>query len=150
MSRFDLTPLFRTSVGFDRVSRLMDAAMELERDTVRYPPYNIVKTGDHDYAITLAMAGFSEDDIDLMLENRVLTVKAQQAQSDDEDVTYLHRGIAARAFERRFTLAEHIRVVNARLDRGLLHIELRQEVPEALKPRRIEVSSGPRDVLAAK
>lgn len=149
MTRFDLSPLFRTSVGFDRVSRMMDAAMELERQTVQYPPYNIAKTGEHDYRITLAVAGFSRDDLDITLEDRVLTVKSTRHDEEEEGVVYLHRGIAGRSFERRFTLADHIQVADAQLADGLLHITLERVIPEALKPRRIEIGDSETKQIAA-
>ena len=149
MTRYDLSPLFRTSVGFDRVSHLMDAALESERNAVRYPPYNIAKTGDDDYRITLAVAGFSREELELSVEDRALTVRSVPTAAEEEGVTYLHRGIAARQFERRFTLAEHIRVTGADLDNGLLHIQLHREIPEQLKPRRIHIGTTA-DALAAK
>ncbi|TNE85678.1 MAG: Hsp20 family protein [Deltaproteobacteria bacterium] len=148
MARFDLTPLFRTSVGFDRVSHVMNTAMELERQAAQYPPYNITKTGENDYRITLAVAGFSRDDLDITLEDRVLTVKASRTEEEDENVVYLHRGIAGRSFERRFTLADHIAVVDADLVDGLLHVQLQRVIPEALKPRRIEIGTREEAVAA--
>lgn len=149
MSSFDLTPLFRTSVGFDRMSRMMDAALTMERAALRYPPYNIAKTGDDGYRISLAVAGFSNDDLEITVEDRVLTVKSAGAQEEaDDNVVFLHRGIAKRSFERRFNLAEHILVEDATLDNGLLHVELRRVVPEALKPRRIAIGRAAEAVAA--
>lgn len=137
MQTYDLSPLFRHSVGFDRMNRLLQAASSVQ-DKV-YPPYNILRTGDDAYRITIAVAGFDEADLEIVLHQNVLTVKGAGRPLEDESVTYLHRGIAERAFERRFTLADHIQVVGARSDKGLLHIDLRKEVPEELKPRTIQI-----------
>lgn len=141
MRTLDLSPLFRASVGFDNLSRILDNVTRIDEAQVAYPPYNIVKSGADDYRITFAVAGFSESDIDVQVENNILTVKGKSA-AEGEGVEYLHRGIAGRSFERRFDLAAHIRPVGARMENGLLHIELKREIPEALKPRRIEVSAG--------
>ncbi|MBL8628323.1 MAG: Hsp20 family protein [Rhodospirillaceae bacterium] len=141
MRTFDLSPLFRATVGFDNLSRVFDTVTRLDEAQVSYPPYNIAKNGADDYRITFAVAGFAESDIDVQVENNTLTVKGKTG-SDTEAVTYLHRGIAGRSFERRFELADHIQVVGARMENGLLHIELKREIPEALKPRRIQVSAG--------
>ena len=140
MTSYDLTPLFRSSVGFDRMSRLLDAAMKIDDSSTSYPPYNIVQTADDTYGITLAVAGFAEDELEVVSENNVLTVKGKRKA--DEGVRYLHRGIAGRGFERRFQLADHIRVTGASMHHGLLSIVLVREIPEALKPRRIEISQG--------
>ena len=146
MPHYDLTPLFRTSVGFDRMTRLMDAAMQVE--SKGYPPYNIAKTGDHDYQISLAVAGFSDDDLHIESKENTLTVTGRRAD-DTVRVEYLHRGIAGRGFERRFQLADHIRVVGATLEHGLLHISLVREIPDALKPRTISISTTSAAVLDA-
>jgi len=148
MRNFDLTPLFRSSVGFDRLSRMLDSVTQTD-ETAGYPPYNIVKTGDDAYRIEMAVAGFGEDDLEIVANENTLTVKGT-ARRDDEDVNYLHRGIAGRAFERRFQLADYIKVDGAKLVNGLLHIELVREVPEALKPRRIEIAGGASKRLEAK
>ena len=135
----DLTPLFRSSVGFDRVGQMLDSAFNSEAPT--YPPYNIEKLADDEYRVTMAVAGFGNGDIDITQTNNSLVVKGEQGKTDDEE-TYLHRGIATRAFERRFDLAEHVNVSKADLVNGLLVIDLRREVPEALKPRKIEIAAG--------
>ncbi len=140
MRTYDLTPLFRTSVGFDRMSRLLDSALQLESTTKGYPPYNIVKHGENRYRITLAVAGFSERDLNIETHEGRLKVTGE-TQAEEEGVEYLHRGIAGRRFERIFQLADHIHVVGARLENGLLHIELERVIPEALKPRRIPIGN---------
>jgi molecular chaperone IbpA len=150
MRTYDLTPLFRTSIGFDRMSRLFDAAMQLESNAKSYPPYNIVRSDENAYRITLAVAGFTEDDLDIVVQNNTLTVTGRsEAEAADDNVEFLHRGIASRAFERRFQLADHIEVSDARLDNGLLHVELVREVPEALKPRSIAIQRGMAKAIAA-
>ncbi|MGB0571524.1 MAG: Hsp20 family protein [Alphaproteobacteria bacterium] len=135
----DLTPLFRSSVGFDRVGQMLDSAFNSEAPS--YPPYNIKKLGDDEYRVTMAIAGFGSDDIDITQTNNCLVVKGEQAKAEGEE-TFLHRGIATRAFERRFDLAEHVNVTGADLVNGLLVIDLKREVPEALKPRKIEITAG--------
>ena len=141
MRNFDLTPLYRATVGFDRMADLMDRALNADPSASTYPPYNIEKTGDDAYRITLAVAGFSADELSVEVREGALIVTARKPE-DDEARTFLHRGIATRAFERKFTLAEHIRVNGADYRDGLLHIDLVREVPEALKPRRIAISNG--------
>jgi molecular chaperone IbpA len=141
MRAFDLSPLFRASVGFDHLARVFDSVNRLDDSHFAYPPYNIVKSGDDAYRITFAVAGFSEQDLDVQVENNTLTVKGKTA-ADTETATYLHRGIAGRAFERKIQLADHIQVSGARLENGLLHVELKREIPEALKPRKITVAGG--------
>jgi len=148
MHTFDLTPLFRTSVGFDRYSRLMDAALTIEQSTKKYPPYNIVKQGENDYSITLAVAGFSESDLEITTQENSLLISGK-VDSDDAGVEYLHRGIAGRSFERRFQLADHIKVVGAKLENGLLHVEMVREVPERLKPRTIAIRTAEAQALSA-
>ena len=138
MRTFDFSPLFRSTVGFDRMPQLMEAAMKGADQSDGYPPYNIEKQGDDKYRISLAVAGFGPSDIDITAKENTLVVQGK-LNSDDDGQTSLHRGIAGRAFERSFQLAEHIRVVGADLENGLLHIDLEREVPEALKPRRIEI-----------
>ena len=140
MRSFDLTPLFRTTVGFDRLNRMLEEASQGFEGAAGYPPYNIEKLDDDSYRITMAVAGFGEDDIEVTATGDVLVV-AGRIQGEDADHGYLHRGIATRAFERRFQLAEHIRVVGAGMENGLLHVSLAREVPEALKPRRIEIGT---------
>jgi molecular chaperone IbpA len=141
MRSFDLSPLFRASVGFDNLARVFDNVTRLDDAHFAYPPYNIVKTDGDNYRITFAVAGFSPEEIDVQVENNTLTVKGRPKQEGTDSV-YLHRGIAGRAFERRFELADHIQVKDARLENGLLHIELKREVPEALKPRKINIAAS--------
>ena len=140
MRTYDLTPLFRTSIGFDRMSRLMDAAMKLEDSAKGYPPYNIAKKGEDTYRITLAVAGFSESDLQITAHENTLTISGKN-NAEEDDLRYLHRGIAGRAFERRFQLADHVKVRGAKLENGLLHIEMEREIPEALKPRNIAIQT---------
>jgi molecular chaperone IbpA len=149
MRTFDLSPLFRASVGFDNLARVLDSVTRLDDAHFAYPPYNIVKSDQDSYRITFAVAGFGPEEIDVQVENNTLTVKGRPVQEQTETV-YLHRGIAGRAFERRFELADHIQVAGARLENGLLHIDMKREVPEALKPRKIQVSTGgkPQQVLS--
>lgn len=142
MRSFDLSPLFRSTVGFDRLSRLMDAATRLDDSAPSYPPYNIERTGDDTYRITMAVAGFGESDLAIKTQDNQLVISGKLAKEDDE-ASYLHRGIAGRAFERRFTLADHIRVSGASLVNGLLHVELLREVPEAMKPRQVKINTAP-------
>lgn len=141
MRSFDFSPLYRATVGFDRVADLMDRVLSAEVAQPTYPPYNIEKTDENAYRISLAVAGFSADDLNVELREGALIVSGCKAQ-DDADATrsYLHRGIATRAFERRFALADHVRVTGASHQDGMLHIDLVREVPEALKPRRIEIA----------
>lgn len=134
---FDFAPLFRSSIGFDRVFNLLANSQRLQAIET-WPPYDIVKTAEDGYRIQMAVAGFAEDDLDITQERNVLVVKAQKADEQNSG-EYLHRGIAARAFERRFELADHVRVENASLKNGLLSIELKREVPEAMKPRKIAI-----------
>lgn len=144
MRSFDLSPLFRSSIGFDHLARVLDAATRLDETALSYPPYNIEKLGEDNYRITMAVAGFSESDIEITAQEHTLVV-AGKARKDDGSVQYLHRGIAGRSFERRFELADHIKVTGASLVNGLLHIELAREVPEAMRPRSIKIESKPAD-----
>jgi molecular chaperone IbpA len=141
MRTFDLSPLFRSTVGFDRMTRLMESALNTDDAAVSYPPYNIEKTGDDDYRIIMAVAGFAPEDIDVTQKEQVLLVAGRQSKDGDQR-QYLHRGIAGRAFERRFQLADHIKVTGASLVNGLLHVELKREVPEAAKPRSIRITNA--------
>jgi molecular chaperone IbpA len=120
MDRFDFSPLFRSTIGFDRLARLVDAATHVDSSALSYPPYNIEKVGEDAYRLTMAVAGFSRDEIDIVVQENTLFVTGK-AQKEDENGRYLHRGIARRAFERRFSLADHIKVTGASLDNGLLH-----------------------------
>jgi molecular chaperone IbpA len=149
MTTFDFAPLFRTSIGYDRLASLMNASMRGENGN-SYPPYNIQKAGEDRYRITMAVAGFDESELDIVSEHNRLTVTGNKAQEEEnEDNAYLYRGIATRSFERRFNLADHVKVSGARLDNGLLHIELEREIPEAMKPRKIEIGSA-RGLLSGK
>ncbi|MEQ8371108.1 MAG: Hsp20 family protein [Alphaproteobacteria bacterium] len=139
MRTIDFSPLFRNTVGFETLSRLMDAA---NGDSVGYPPYNIEKLDENRYRIALAVAGFGEDDIDVTVKDNTLTITGQIKAEDDKDTSYLYRGIASRQFERRFQLADHIEVRDASLANGMLIVALEREVPESMKPRRIQVNSG--------
>jgi molecular chaperone IbpA len=141
MRTYDLSPLFRSTVGFDRMTRLLEAALKADEANGAYPPYNIEKLGEDQYRITMAVAGFGEGDLEITAQQNSLVV-AGKAKNGGEEGQYLYRGIAGRAFERRFQLADHIRVTNASLENGLLHIELVREVPEVLKPRTITIQAA--------
>lgn len=140
MRNFDLAPLYRATVGFDRIADLMDRALVGDTATT-YPPYNIEKTADHAYRISIAVAGFAPDELAVEVKENTLHVAARKA-AETVERTYLHRGIATRAFERRFALADHVKVTGATHENGMLHIDLVRETPEALKPRRIEIARG--------
>ena len=140
MTTFDFAPLFRTAIGFDRLARLMDTAMSAP-DASSYPPYNIAKTGDDTYRLTMAVAGFRPDELDLVVKDNTLLVSGK-VNGEGNKGEMLYRGIAGRAFERRFVLADHIVVEGADVQNGLLHVGLKRVVPEALKPRRIEIGGG--------
>jgi molecular chaperone IbpA len=140
MTTFDFAPLFRTAIGFDRLARLVDTAASAG-DASSYPPYNIEKTGDDSYRLTMAVAGFSPDDIEMVVKDNTLTISGR-VRNDSNKGEVLYRGIAARAFERRFVLADHMVVEGADLRDGLLHVHLKRVVPEALKPRRIQIGTG--------
>ena len=141
MRTYDFSPLFRSAIGFDRVPSMIDAALRSSDSVGSYPPYNIEKTGDDAYRISMAVAGFSRDELDVEIRDGVLIVTGT-ASPEKGDATYLHRGIARRAFERRFQLADHVEVKSADLVNGLLDIELIRELPEAMKPKTIEIGSS--------
>jgi molecular chaperone IbpA len=142
MTTFDLSPLFRTSVGFDRLARMLNTESRLEQGG-GFPPYNIKASGEDKYEITMAVAGFSESDLEITSEQNRLVVSGNISDDrDSEQENYLYRGIATRSFERRFNLADHVKVSGARLDNGLLHIDLEREIPEEMKPKSIEIQSG--------
>ncbi len=141
MRTLDLSPLFRHSVGFDRVQQLMRTASEWDSNAQAYPPYNIEQVNDDQYRITLAVAGFKDKDLDITTHENTLVVSGKLESDDNQDVSYLHRGIAGRAFERRFEIADHIKVTGADLSNGLLTIELVREVPEEKKPRKINIAT---------
>ena len=136
---FDFTPLFRSSIGFDRMLHALEAASRVETID-NWPPYDIAKMAENDYRITMAVAGFSQDDLTITQEENMLMVSGQKAGEDGGQ--YLHRGIAGRDFQRRFELADHVKVVGASLADGMLTIDLRREIPEEMKPRRIEIAAG--------
>ena len=142
---YDFTPLFRTAIGFDRLARLADSASAAQ---TTYPPYNIERTGDDAYRLTMAVAGFAQDDLEMIVRESTLVITGR-VQAEQPAGEMLHRGIAGRAFERRFTLADHMVVDSAELQNGLLHVNLRREVPEALKPRTVSIQSGSTKQVAA-
>jgi molecular chaperone IbpA len=146
MTTFDFAPLFRTAIGFDRLARLVDTAASAA-DAPSYPPYNIEKTGDDTYRLTMAVAGFRPEDLDLVVKDNTLVVSGRVA-GEGQKGEVLYRGIAGRAFERRFVLADHIVVDGADLQHGLLHVGLKRVVPEALKPRRIAIGTGSPTAIA--
>lgn len=149
MRTIDFSPLFRSTVGFDRMQRALDAALRVDESALSYPPYNIETCGENAYRIVMAVAGFSEDDLEVTAKENTLLVSGKQRENE-EGVSYLHRGIAGRSFERRFQLAEHIEVKNARLVNGLLEIDLVREVPEEMKPRSIRIESDGAKAISAK
>ncbi len=137
---YDYAPLFRSTVGFDRVFNLLENAQRA-RSISDWPPYDIVKTGDDSYRISIAVAGFAQNDLDITFQSNLLTVTGKKQETANEG--YLHRGIASRPFEHRFELADHVRVNGANLQNGLLSIDLVREIPEALKPRKIDIQANP-------
>ena len=146
MTSFDFAPLFRTAIGFDRLARLMDTASSAP-EAPSYPPYNIEKTGEDTYRLTMAVAGFRSEDLDLVVKDNTLVISGK-VNTNGQKGDVLYRGIAGRAFERRFVLADHIVVDGADLRDGLLHIGLKRVVPEALKPRRITIGAGAPTAIA--
>jgi molecular chaperone IbpA len=152
MRSFDFAPLHRATVGFDQFADLMDRLLTSDVSQPTYPPYNIEKTASDAYRISIAVAGFTDEELMVEVKENALVVSARKAE-DDAGRTYLHRGIATRAFERRFHLADHVLVKGATHENGMLHIDLEREVPEALKPRRIEIAAAKpteTDVVEAK
>ncbi|MEE2953401.1 molecular chaperone IbpA [Fulvimarina manganoxydans] len=140
MRHVDFAPLYRSTVGFDRLFSMLDNMSQPDNGQT-YPPYNIERTGENAYRITMAVAGFGESDLSIESRENTLTVKGEKAETEgDNEVEYLHRGIAGRAFERRFQLADHVEVKGASLKNGLLHVDLVRVIPEAMKPRKIEIS----------
>ena len=138
MTTIDFTPLFRSAIGFDRLASALESAYRSEAGG--FPPYNIEVTGEDKYRISMAVAGFSRDDLDLSVKESILTVSgSRQEETRDNQRRYLYRGIATRNFERQFQLADYVKVVDARIEDGLLHIDLMREIPEAMKPRKIEI-----------
>jgi molecular chaperone IbpA len=141
MQTFDFSPLFRSTVGFDRLTRLLDSATRVDDSALSYPPYNIEQTGEDSYRIVMAVAGFGDSDLTLTQQGNSLLISGKH-EKPAEEKKFLYRGIAGRAFERRFELADHIKVVGAKLTNGLLSVELAREVPEAMKPRSIKIGNG--------
>ena len=141
MTNFDFSPLYRTTVGFDHLSTLLDNIHRSDRAANSYPPYNIELINENNYQITMAVSGFNSEELDIKSEHRTLTVRGQK-HPDENARNYLHQGIAARNFERKFQLAEHIEITGAQLENGLLHIDLAREIPEAMKPKSIPINEG--------
>ena len=150
MTRLDFSPLFRSTVGFDRMMNLLESTANVGEEG--YPPYNIEKVSDDDYRITMAVAGFGEDDLEIEAKANALVVSGKVTQTTDEGRSFLYRGIAGRSFRRSFQLADHVKVRGAHLENGLLHIDLVREIPEEMKPRTIAIRSGgePRQIEADK
>ena len=144
----DLTPLFRTSVGFDRMAQLMNQAHRMDQANVSYPPYNIESLDENQYQITLALAGFTENDIEITSEQNTLVIRGKV--QNDVERKFLHRGIATRSFERKCQLADHVRVTTATMENGLLHVQLVKEIPEAMKPRTIEINGNNKALESSK
>lgn len=142
MRHFDLSPLYRSTVGFDQLFNMLDGVSGPEGGSPSYPPYNIERLAEHSYRITMAVAGFTEADLSIEVKENALTVIGEKAAQEDEEQDFLHRGIASRAFERRFQLADYMQVDGASMEHGLLHIDLTRELPEAKKPRQIEIKGG--------
>ncbi len=140
MGHFDLSPLYRSTIGFDRLGSLLDTLGSFENEAPSYPPYNIERVSENAYRISMAVAGFSDSDLDIEVKENTLTIRGEK-RADQENSTFLHRGIAARSFERRFQLADYVVVKGASLENGLLHVDLVRELPEAMKPRTIEIST---------
>lgn len=141
MNTIDLTPLYRSSIGFDRFGSMLDTALRSEKTATGYPPYDIESLGENEYAITLAVAGFDDSEIDIQVEKGVLSVRGKKVESE-KDRNYLYQGIANRSFERKFNLADFIEVTGADLSNGLLTVNLVKEIPEAMKPRKISISQS--------
>jgi molecular chaperone IbpA len=148
MTTFDFSPLFRSTIGFDRMTRLLEASARLADGDSGYPPYNIEAVGDDHYRLTVAVAGFADDDLDVEMKENTLTIAGTKPEAD-EKAKFLYRGIAGRAFKRQFRLADYVEAENANLENGLLTIDLVRRVPEAMKPRRIDISRGAQKQLAA-
>ena len=140
MRHFDLAPLYRSTIGFDHLGSLLDTLGAFEGDTPSYPPYNSERVGENEYRISMAVAGFGEADLTIEVKENMLSIRGEK-QTKVEETTFLHRGIAARSFDRRFQLAEHVVVKGAALENGLLHVDLVRELPEAMKPRTIPISA---------
>ena len=140
MRTYDFSPLHRSTVGFDRLTNIMDNVMSSDSNQSGYPPYNIEKLDDDSYRITIAVAGFTEDELNIEARDGQLVISGKKP-TEEKEVKYLHRGIATRAFEKRFQMADHVHATSATTENGLLHVDLVREVPEALKPRKIEIAT---------
>ena len=141
MRSSDLSPLYRSSIGFDHLASMLDEMGSFDRDTGNYPPFNIQLLDENKYRLTMAVAGFGKDEITIEVKESVLSVKGEK-KADDEETQFLHRGIATRNFERRFQLADYMLVKDAEISNGLLHVKLVRELPEAMKPRTIAIRSA--------
>lgn len=141
MRTFDLSPLYRTTIGFDRLANMLDETGVFDGENGNYPPFNIELLDENEYRLSMAVAGFSKDEITIEVKENVLSIRGKK-KAEDEETQYLHRGIATRNFERRFQLADHVVVKEAEMNNGLLHVELVRELPEAMKPRTIAISTG--------
>jgi len=143
MTRYDLSPLFRSTIGFDNLSSMIDNAFKLDERSLSYPPYNIAKLNDDEYEISMAVAGFKQNELNITVQQNQLVVTGSTAEkTESEGKEYLHKGIATRSFERKFSLADHVKVVDAQLDHGLLTLKLQREIPEESKPRSIPINGG--------
>lgn len=143
MHAYDLSPLFRSTVGFDHLSRMIDSAFKVDERTISYPPYNIAKLSDDEYEITMAVAGFKQSELSVVAQQNTLKVSGNSEEKEEKSgKNYLHRGIANRSFERTFSLADHVRVIDAALADGLLTLKLKREIPEESKPKVITINSG--------
>ena len=140
MRAYDFSPLYRSAIGFDRLAGLLDTASRLDAQAPSYPPFNVERVDENEYRVTMAVAGFTEDELEIEVKDQTLTISGKKVESD-EDRNFLHRGIATRSFERRFQLADHVKVRGAELQLGLLKIELERELPEAMKPRKISIGT---------
>ena len=141
MRQFDFAPLYRSTIGFDRLVQLLDGVAGFDNEPTTYPPYNIERTGENQYRITMAVAGFGNDDINIEVKEQTLSVRGEK-KAEDKDRQFLHRGIAQRSFERRFQLADHVEVSGADLKDGLLHVDLVRNLPERMKPRTIAIGAN--------
>jgi molecular chaperone IbpA len=150
MRTFDFAPLYRSTVGFDRLFNLFDQLGGVDGSAPTYPPYNIERTGENAYRITVAVAGFKEDELTIEAKENTLTIRGEKQAKQDNVGEVLYQGIAARAFERRFQLADHVFVKGANLENGLLHVDLEREIPEAMKPRQIPIGGAKPKVVEAK
>jgi molecular chaperone IbpA len=152
MRTFDLTPLYRSTVGFDRMFSLLDSFGGLDASAPTYPPYNIERTGENAYRISVAVAGFTDKELSIEAKENTLTIRGEKetVEKKDEQSEVLYQGIAARAFERHFQLADHVQVTGANLENGLLHVDLVREIPETKKPRQIPIGNGKGKVIEAK